>query len=161
MRCRSGSVKKMHQKFGNRVVIWCQSQKPWANVPHEPSGKAMTKTKLPSSQMKALFRGDEVLRPLVQTNVQQTRNDSWDPDSARSSGQSDLGDLRGFPKRPIRPMTHPHARAPSAPETISLPNHYFATTTPLHGHYSATTPPLLDHYFTTTGCPTWIRTMTR
>jgi hypothetical protein len=61
----------------------------------------MTKTKLPSSQIKALFRGDEVLRPLVQTNVQQTRNDSWDPDSARSSGQSDLGDLRGFPKRPI------------------------------------------------------------
>ena len=39
--------------------------------------------------------------------------------------------------------------------------HYSATTTPLLDHYSATTSPLLDHYFTTTGCPTWIRTMTR
>ena len=27
------------------------------------------------------------------------------------------GDLRGFPRRPIRPMTHPHARAPFVSET--------------------------------------------
>lgn len=36
-------------------------------------------------------------------------------------------------------MTHPHARAPCAPEMRTLPNHYFATTTPLLDHYSATT----------------------
>ena len=27
-------------------------------------------------------------------------------------------------------MTHPHARAPCAPEMRTLPNHYFATTPP-------------------------------
>jgi hypothetical protein len=114
---------------------------------HEPSDEGRDKTKLPGWQMQALFRGDEELRPLVKTNVQETKKGGWDRDSARSSGQSDLGDLRGFPKRPIRPITHPHARAPSAPETISLPNHYFATTTQLHGHYSATTRPLPHHHW--------------
>jgi hypothetical protein len=127
----------------------------------------MTKTKLPSSQMKAFFEATRYCGHWCKPTCSRQEMTVGTPTLPGPQGNliSEIYEAspRGrFAQLRIRmPARHPLPRQYRYPTTtLPLLRHYNSATPPLLHHYSTTTSPPLDHYFTTTGCPAWIKPRT-